>query len=164
MCECRQAGYVGKRMLRYQTSASYATPLEIIFPILADFSRMEQWNPNVRSSVIISGEPLHPGTEVRCQLGWPFPPGTVLHARLNAIDAPRWVTYSETTMLGPLKISDAEDRVALEEGSDGTLVSFETEARLHSVFRVAEWLPLRFYERQLDRVAEGLRTFLDADR
>ena len=50
-------------MLRYQTTALYDPPAESIFPILADFSRMEQWNPNVSSSTIISGEPLQPGTE-----------------------------------------------------------------------------------------------------
>ena len=150
-------------MLRYQTTALYDPPAESIFPILADFSRMEQWNPNVSSSTIISGEPLQPGTEVRCELRWPFPPGTVLHATLTALETPHWVTYSERTMLGPFKLGDAEDRIALEKGSDGTLVTFETEARLHSVFRVAELLPLSFYERQLGRVAEGLRTLLNAD-
>lgn len=150
-------------MLAYHTTALYDAPAESIFLILADFSRMEQWNPNVRSSTIISGEPLQVGTEVRCVLGWPFPPGTVLHARLDAIDPPHRVIYHERTTLGPFKLGEAKDRVALEEGSDGTLVTFETEAKLHSVFRVAELLPLSFYERQLDRVAEGLRTLLDAD-
>ena len=110
-------------MLRYQTTALYDPPAESIFPILADFSRMEQWNPNVSSSTIISGEPLQPGTEVRCILRWPFPPGTVLHATLTALETPHWVTYSERTMLGPFKLGDAEDRIALEKGSDGTLVN-----------------------------------------
>jgi hypothetical protein len=150
-------------MLRYQTTALYDASAISIFSILADFSRMEQWNPNVSSSTIISGEPLQIGTEVRCELRWPFPPGTVLRARLSALEAPHWVTYSERTMLGPFKLGEAEDRLTLEERSDGTLITFETEAELHSVFRVAELLPLSFYERQLDRVAEGLRTLLDSE-
>lgn len=150
-------------MLRYQITALYDAPAESIFSILADFSRMEQWNPNVRSSTIISGELLQVGTEVRCELRWPFPPGTVLYARLSELEEPHRVTYTERTMLGPFKLGEAEDRLELEQGSDGTLVTFETEAQLHSVFRIAELLPLSFYERQLERVAEGLRTLLDAD-
>jgi len=148
-------------MLRYQTTALYDVPAEIIFPILADFSRMNQWNPNVRSSTVISGEPLQVGTEVRCVLRWPYPPGTVLQARLDAVDPPHRVTYHERTTLGPFKLGEAKDQLTLKERSDGTLVTFKTEAKLHSVFRVAELVPLTFYERQLERIAEGLRTLLD---
>ena len=147
-------------MLRYQTTALYDRPAATIFPILADFGRMEEWNPNVRSSTILSGEPLQVGTEVRCELRWPFPPGTVLHARLTALEAPHRVTYHETTTLGPFKLGQAEDQLTLQEGPDGSLVTFGTEAHPHSVFRVAELLPLSFYERQLNRLAEGLRTRL----
>ncbi len=148
-------------MLRYHTTALYDASAAKIFPILADFGRMEEWNPNVRSSTILSGEPLQVGTEVRCVLRWPFPPGAILDARISALEAPHWVTYQERTSVGPFTLSDAEDRLTLQEGSDGTLVTFETEAQPHSVFRVTELLPLRFYERQLNRVAEGLRAWLD---
>ncbi len=149
-------------MLRYHTTAFYDASPETIFPILADFGRMEEWNPNVRTSTTLSGEPLQVGTEVRCELRWPFPPSTSLHATLKAIDVPHRVTYHERTTFGPFTLGEAEDRLTLLEGSDGTVVTFETEAHLNSVFRIAKLLPLSFYERQLDRVAEGLRTRLHA--
>ena len=148
-------------MLRYHTTALYDASAATIFPIVADFSRMEEWNPNVRSSTLLSGEPLQVGTEVRCVLRWPFPPGALLHAKLTALEVPHQVTYHETTSVGPFTVSEAEDRLTLQERSDGTLVTFETQAHPHSVFRVAELLPLSFYKRQLDRVADGLRARLD---
>ena len=150
-------------MLRYQTTARYEAQVGRIFPIVADFGRMEEWNPNVRSSTIVSGEPMELGTEVRCELQWPFPPGTVLDATLVEIDPPHRVTYSERTSLGRYKVGEAKDRIELEEVADGAFVTFETEAHLHSVFRVAELMPVSFYERQLARVAGGLRSLLDSN-
>jgi hypothetical protein len=68
-----------------------AAPAEVVWEVLTDFDRWQQWNPGIKS---MSYEgPLAPGAMFR----WKAGPGTIV-STIEEIDRPRYIRWRGRTM------------------------------------------------------------------
>jgi uncharacterized protein YndB with AHSA1/START domain len=114
-----------------------AAPPEIVWDVLTDFARWQEWNPEVKS---MSYEgPLAPGAMFR----WKAGPGTIV-STIEEVDRPRYARWRGRTM----SIS-AIHEWRLDERDGGTHV--ETEETFSGVLAR---LLRRSLQKQLDRALE----------
>lgn len=94
---------------------------EDAFARVADFGRLQEWDPAVVESVLVNGTPVSTGAVYRLRsprwLG-----GVILTYEIVMINPPRMVTYQ-----GGSKRVRSTDRITVDPSQRGSVVSLTTE-------------------------------------
>ena len=107
-------------------SVEVGAPIDEAFALVADFSRLAEWDPNVATSRVVSGRALEKGA--RLAVGVRFIGRIVpLEYELTAIAPPAIVTY-----IGRGKTVTSTDTVEFAPVGTGTRIGFRADVEFRS--------------------------------
>ncbi len=138
-------------MARYVTKVRTQRPADEVFTYMADLRNFAEWDPGVKKVVQAVGDGGGPGTEFDVTVS-----GTTL----------RYVTREHVAPGHLLVVAESStlvstDRVTVEAGDEGTVVTYDADLQLKGVFKVLGPALSLAFGRIGGRAAAGLRRVLD---
>ncbi|MGI5288943.1 SRPBCC family protein [Nonomuraea polychroma] len=87
---------MGTVMVVLENSVDIARPPEQVFDYLSDLRNKKEWNPKMRSVLLLTGEPIGRGTKYRAR--WAGSPDNVVE--YTAFDRPHeWASVADSKMM-----------------------------------------------------------------
>lgn len=138
-------------MARYVTKVRTTRSAADVFAFMADLRNLVQWDPGVRSAVMVEGEAGTASAVVDVVVS-----GTTLRYHTTSFDPPTSVVVrAESSTLISI------DRIDVEDQGDTRVVTYDADLQLKGVLKVAGPVLRLAFGRIGDRAAAGLRRVLD---
>ncbi len=141
-------------MTRLAETINVAASLDETFALVCDFSRLDEWDPNVASSRLMAGEPLQQGA--RLAVGVRFL-GRIaeLEYELIEVEPPTRAVY-----VGRGRTVTSTDVVALATRGDSTNVAFRADVEFSGYGRLLRPVIALVAKRQAAAALTGLKAVL----
>ena len=144
-------------MARYQATVRSHRPAAETFAYLATFSNAAEWDPGVLAGEQLDAGPVAVGTRFRLVV--PF-----LGLRLPlTYQVTGYQPGHEVVLAAASTLLRASDRIVVTGGTDGSVVSYQTEARLRGPLHLLDPILRPGFRAVADRAAAGLAQALSRD-
>ncbi len=143
-------------MITFEGRLEVAAPPSVVFGLLADMAELHRWNPNVRHSQRVAGDPLERGSKYESTIAR-GPLRFTARSGLVAVEPDRSVRY-EGTIGGFWSV----DSLTFEPWGDGTRVTFHNETRTPAWLRPLAPVLNAAFRPQARRAIEGARRYIAA--
>jgi hypothetical protein len=122
--------------------------------VLADMSRLWEWNPAVRSSELVSGMPLTTGARYRCKIV-NGPARVTATPTLTEVVPDRLIAYE-----GRFGFAHSRDSIAFEPEGEGTRLTFTNVSTLPRWTAPLAGMITKVFHRQAGRAIDGAVEYL----
>lgn len=127
---------------------------EVVFELLADMAVLDQWNPSVVSSRLVSGSRLEPGARFESVIKR-GPIKMTARSELMSVEPHRSVEYA-----GSIAGFWSVDSLSFEPINGGTRITFRNQSRSPAWLRPLTPLLNRAFQRQAKRAVAGAAAYV----
>jgi carbon monoxide dehydrogenase subunit G len=145
-------------MAEYVTTVRTPRPPAEAFAYMSDLRNFEEWDPGVRSAVLVRGEGPGPDAEYDVTVDAPGG-GLTLRYRAIEFDAPRTVTVKASS-----RLLTSLDRIDVTPDGDGALVRYDAALTLNGPLKVFDVFLKGAFRKIGDRANQGLLRALDGEQ
>jgi len=138
-------------LVRYRREIQVATPADVTFAYLSDFSNTSEWDPGIVEARRLTPAPTAVGSRFEVTALFRGRPQRFEYVVTELDDGLRIALRGE----GEKAVSD-DVIVVAAAGDGGTRVVYEADLRLKGVYRVAEPILAATFERMGDAALDGL--------